>query len=458
MQRAPLTGSQPPHVSIITLGCAKNEVDSRAMAQALRIRGYAVDMTDDPSEGTDAIIVNTCSFIQSATEQSIDEVLATLSLPWVKERSIPLIVAGCMPARYGEELSDALPEIPSFLPCADEDSVVEVVQGLIGEPETLGNPSTIERTEDVCPLAGGDKSIDDADQGCFAYVKISDGCDRWCSYCTIPRIRGPYHSYPFDTISEEVQRLIQTGKKEIVLIAQDSGRWGTDLEEVRSLAWLLATLATNYPDVWFRVMYLQPEGVTDELLATMAAHDNICNYLDIPLQHIESSLLAAMNRIGSPDAVHALLDRIRERIPGITLRTTLIAGFPGETEEDFAQLLSFVEEGLFDYVGVFPYSQEEGTRAATLPSQIEEDEKLWRAQQLREAADAASASRIKERIGSVRSVLIEGVEEDGQLYGRCQDQAPDVDGVTFLDRGEVGHIVPILIDDTLYYDMEGHVL
>lgn len=288
-------------------------------------------------------------------------------------------------------------------------------------------------------------------------MKISDGCDRWCSYCTIPMIRGRYRSFTFDEIDASVSSHVESGKKEIVLIAQDTGRWGDDLDGDLSLAWLMATLAEKYQSTWFRVMYVQPEGITDELLEVVAVHDNICSYLDIPLQHVDAEILKAMNRTGDKDAFIALIDRIKQKLPDAHLRTTFIAGFPGESEENFDSLKSFVEEGLFDYVGVFPYSREEGTRAAKLDGQIDDEEKLFRAARITEIADAVSASKIATRVGSSCKVLVEGAEEDGQLFGRCASQAPDVDGITFIDGGEIGNFVDATIVDTLFYDMEAEV-
>ena len=217
----------------------------------------------------------------------------------------------------------------------------------------------------------------------------------------------------------------------------------------------LTALAERHPRTWFRVMYLQPEGATDELLSVMAARENVCSYLDIPLQHVSEPILRAMNRRGDAAAFRALIERIEAAVPDITLRTTLIAGFPGETDEQFEELLNFVSEGLFHYVGVFPYSREEGTAAFDLPNQIDEDEKAERAQVLRDAADAACGPRIAERIGKGAIVLVEGTEEDGQRFGRAQCQAPEVDGVTYVSRGEIGAFVSCTIADTLLYEMEG---
>ena len=239
-----------------------------------------------------------------------------------------------------------------------------------------------------------------------------------------------------------------------MLIAQDSGIWGLDLKPRENLASLLKRLSEAYPDTWFRVMYLQPAGMTDELLDVMATHDNICNYFDIPLQHCDSEILKSMNRSGSRAEYEQMVARIRQRIPGIALRTTLIVGYPGETEEQFDDLCDFVSETEFDYVGIFAYSPEDGTPAAELPNQVDEDTKQARLQELRDIADAVSSHVVSRRIGTSMDVLVLGCEEDGQLYGRAQCQAPDVDGVTYLEHGAVGELHTVSISDTLLYEME----
>lgn len=427
---------------IVTLGCAKNEVDSAHMRSRLLEAGYAIE--EDPSSA-DAIIINTCSFIQSATEESIDTILELAELDSVVSGDCRIVVAGCMPARYGEDLESELSEVRAFVPCSREDDIAQVLDSLFfkAAPER----GAICLREDV-----------HADQdGVFAYVKISDGCDRWCSYCTIPLIRGPYHSFSYETIHKQVAAHVKAGKSEIVLIAQDTGRWGLDFEEELSLAWLLEKLAGEFSQVWFRVLYLEPEGVTDELLDVMSAHDNICNYLDIPLQHVDADMLKAMNRRGSRQEFEALFERILDRVPDMTLRTTLIVGFPGETEEQFEELCDFVESSPFAYIGAFAYSREESTRAYDMPDQVDEDEKADRLQQIRDIADAVCTARVAERVGKRMAVLVEGSEEDGQLYGRTQSQAPEVDGVTYLEEGTPGLFEEVLICDTLMYEMEGEI-
>ncbi len=428
-------------VCFITMGCAKNEVDSARMSDEIRSAGFTV--IDDPAQA-DAIIVNTCSFIQEATEESLEAIFEAASLPSVEMGRAKIVVAGCMPARYGEELAEELVEASAFVPCSKEDDIVSIVSSLIGAPAAPDEePSS--------------SAVESSKRTYSAYVKISDGCDRWCSYCTIPLIRGRYHSFFYDDIVSSIDLALTRGAREIVLIAQDTGRWGQDFETPSSLAELVTNLAETYPATWFRVMYIQPEGVTDELIEAYRTHDNICKYFDIPLQHVDPHILKAMRRSGSRDSFVELVERIRSRIPEATLRTTFIAGFPGETDDQFEQLVDFVEEGYFDYVGVFPYSREEQTKAFDLPGHIDEEEKIARASRLRDIADATSTAMITERIGSEASVLIEGVEEDGQLFGRTMAQAPEVDGCTYVDAGEVGDIVSATIIDTLFYEMEGEV-
>lgn len=431
-------GAHTPAVAFITLGCAKNEVDTAHMKTRLVQAGFT--LVDDPA-CADAVVVNTCSFIQSATEESLEAVFDAADLPNVAAGA-PLVVAGCMPARYGDDLAEELTEARAFVPCSREDDIAQVLAEALEVPLLLKSE-------------GEAVVVEESSASSFAYVKISDGCDRFCSYCTIPYIRGRYHSFPFKNIRAEVAAHVAAGVAEIVLIAQDTGRWGTDFEEPSSLAHLVAALAEEFSDTWFRIMYLQPEGVTDAYLDAVATHLNVCSYFDIPLQHVDATILRAMNRTGSRAEFEALIKRILARVPDATLRTTLIAGFPGETEEQFEELCDFVEEGLFDYVGVFPYSREDGTRAAELPDQVDDDEKADRAQRVRDLADTVSAPRIAARIGREMDVLVEGAEEDGQLYGRAMCQAPEVDGVTYLPSGEPGEMVRVRIVDTLLYEMEG---
>lgn len=457
-QRLPKTVSRNIH--ILTLGCAKNEVDSSRMAQSLQAEGFAV--VPSPKEA-DAIIVNTCSFIEAAVEESIDALLDMLDDEHVKGNGIPVICTGCMPARYGSSLEEEMPDIAAFVPCGGETDIVSVLNGILtsdaSEPRAGNQPSQCGDGPDFQADAAMPRISGIASSACpegkFAYLKISDGCDRWCSYCTIPIIRGRYKSFSLEDIHHQAAHLVNEGARELVLIGQDTGIWGHDLDQGLCLADLLEYLAEKFPDTWIRVMYTQPEYITDGLLSAMKRHRNIANYLDIPFQHIEQSIIESMNRKGSKTDYMDLIGHIRSVIPDITLRTTLMCGFPGETESDFESLCSFVEAAEFDYVGVFAFSPEEGTKAFAMGDQVDPDERAYRARTLQALADAVSASRISERIGLTYPVLIEGEEEDGQLFGRAICQAPEVDGVTYINRGCVGDITPVVIEDTLIYDMEG---
>lgn len=436
-----------PAVAFVTMGCAKNEVDTQRMQSQLRRAGFAIE--SDPA-AADAVVVNTCSFIQSATEESLEAIFEVAGMPNVAAGAA-LIVAGCMPARYGDDLADELQEAAAFVPCSKEDDIVTVVAhalSLDSETRQALQAATLGAVPEGAIALEGTRAVS-------AYVKISDGCDRFCSYCTIPYIRGRYHSFPYKDVRSDVAQRVSEGVHEVVLIAQDTGRWGQDFDEPLTLAWLASKLADEFPDTWFRIMYIQPEGVTDELLRAVASHSNICNYFDIPLQHVQPRILKAMHRKGSREEYEQLMDHVRELVPGVTLRTTLIAGFPGETEDDFDELCDFVEEGLFDYIGVFAYSREEGTRAYSLPDQVEDDEKAYRAQRLRDLADDVCTPIVASRIGSQVDVLIEGAEEDGQVFGRAMCQAPEVDGVTYVEDGTPGEIRRVTIVDTLLYEMEG---
>lgn len=421
------------NVSFLTLGCAKNESDSARMQEDLIQAGYSIV---DIADSADVIVVNTCSFIQSAIEESLDAVFEIVGYDSVASGDTKLVVCGCMPSRFGDDLEEELTEADKFVTCREEDNIVEIIDDLLGV-------SSVRNSVEV-----------DFDYAPSEYVKISDGCNRFCSFCTIPFIRGRYHSFSYDEIASDVKAKVESGTKEIVLIAQDSGIWGLDLKPRENLASLLKRLSEAYPDTWFRVMYLQPAGMTDELLDVMATHDNICNYFDIPLQHCDSEILKSMNRSGSRAEYEQMVARIRRRIPGIALRTTLIVGYPGETEEQFDDLCDFVSETEFDYVGIFAYSPEDGTPAAELPNQVDEDTKQARLQELRDIADAVSSHVVSQRIGTSMDVLVLGCEEDGQLYGRAQCQAPDVDGVTYLENGAVGEVHTVSISDTLLYEME----
>jgi ribosomal protein S12 methylthiotransferase len=428
-----------PTVAFLTLGCPKNEVDTDRMRALVAASSYPLI---DDAENADVIVVNTCSFIQAATEESIETVL-DIAASWLPERpGRHLVVAGCMPSRYGDELSASMPEVDAFLPVAEQGELLELIERLTGVPAKASSAPVLTRTV----------------TGPSAYLQVSDGCHRSCAYCTIPAIRGPYRSRPLDELLEEARQLVALGALEIVLIGQDITAYGRDLDTGQRIADVVDAVAGVEGVRWLRLMYAQPDGITDELLDAMARNENVCRYLDMPLQHASKPVLRSMKRSGDSGSFLELLGRIRTAMPDVVLRTTLIAGYPGETQEDVRVLNRFLEEGRFDYVGVFPYSQEDGTVAAELPSQVPVRTRRARAQRLRDISDEIGFEKAAGRVGQTLEVLVEGVDEDdGVVFGRWRGQAPEIDGVVLLDAGETGQIVQAHIVDSLGYDLEGEV-
>ena len=426
----------PPSIAFVTLGCPKNEVDTDRMRAA--VAGSSYRLEDDPNIA-DVVVVNTCSFISEATEESISTILDLSGQPGASNRK--LVVAGCMPSRYREELPALLPEVSEFVSVADEGSLLNVVERLTG----------VSAQRDV---SAPSRTV----TGATAYLQISDGCHRACAYCTIPSIRGPYVSRTLEVILDEARELVTLGARELVLIGQDITAYGRDLASTDTLADVVRAVAAINGVDWLRLMYVQPDGISDDLLAAIAENSNVVRYLDMPLQHAAGPVLRSMRRSGDATAFLELLDRVREVLPDVVLRTTLIAGYPGETRADFAQALDFLQHARFDYVGVFAYSPEEGTVAAELPDQIPIRTRRARAQRLRDAADAISVDRAATRVGEVLEVLVSGMDEDEDvIVGRWTGQAPEIDGFVVLDRGEPGQIVMALIVDSIGYDLEGEV-
>jgi len=427
--------SPAPAIAFVTLGCPKNEVDSDHMAAAVAASAYR--LVESP-EDADVVVLNTCAFIQAATEESIAETFMLLR-EWRPARpGRRLIVAGCLPARYGDELRESLHEPDAFLPVAREGELLDVVSDLTGIP-AQSHPGPSRTRPDHT-----------------AYLKISEGCDRGCAYCTIPAIRGRFVSVPADVVIEEARFLIKGGVRELVLVGQDIARYGAGPVPAPSLAELVAELDRLHDDFRLRLMYLQPDGITDELLAVMAASKHVCHYLDVPLQHASGAVLSAMRRSGDAASHAALLTRVRSALPEVVLRTTVMAGFPGETDADHEILADFLREARFDYVGVFSYSAEEGTVAATKAHQVPDDVKLTRAQELRDIADEVGFAQTAAYVGSVQHVLIEGEDENGELIGRSCGQAPEVDGLVIVE-GEAprGEFIDVRITESIGYDMVG---
>lgn len=433
--------SGPVSVAFVTLGCPKNEVDSDRMKATLIASGTpVVEDLDDAN----VVVLNTCGFIRDAVEEGV-EVALDLAGWRDAEPGRRLIVAGCLVSRYGDELEGSLTEADAFLPVADEQELPAVVARIaLGSATAVGVLPDVVRT----PAAGPS-----------AYLQISDGCFRACAYCTIPSIRGPYRSRPLSEILDEARFLISTGAEEIILIGQDTSAWGRDLPGSETLSDVVRAVAVLEGLLWLRVMYVQPDGVTDELLAAMSAHPTVCHYLDMPLQHASGSVLRSMRRSGSGADYLALIARVRRAMPDVVLRTTVIAGFPGETRADVDELIGFVEQADLDYVGVFPYSPEAGTEAATLPGLPAKRTRLARAQGVRDAADRVGMTKVTRFIGETLEVISEGVDEEGEPVGRWRGQAPEIDGVVLLDREvPIGEIARVRVTDTLGYDLEAEVL
>jgi ribosomal protein S12 methylthiotransferase len=442
--------TEDPRILYITLGCAKNEVDTDRMRSLLGRAGYAE--THEVADA-DLALINTCSFLASATSESIETTLQ-LAEEATDEgvRGLPIVMCGCVPSRYGAELPEELPEVSAFVKADEEDGIVSVVSKVLGR-EVLKEGPAID--------AGALRTI----EGASAYVKISEGCDRFCAFCAIPYIRGRYHSRPVEEILEEVRHLMEGGVREVVLIGQDTGIWGSDFEGKKTLAWLLRQVAEAVRPYhgWIRVLYLQPEGMTDELIATIRDTPEVLPYIDIPIQHCFERILARMGRSGSEPELRELFARLRREIPGMVLRTTGMAGFPGETDEEAEELLDFLKDEEFDYTSVFAYSPEEGTRAAEMEDQVPEDVKMERTQRLIDLAEEMGFSATAKHIGETVDVIVDGIEEGDngpELIGHAWFQAPDSDGAVHIESGEasVGDIVRVKLVDSFCYELVGELL
>lgn len=435
----------------ITLGCAKNEVDTDRMRALLDAADY---QEVDSAQDADAVVINTCSFLASATSESIETTLALAEEVKEGVRAARIIMCGCVPSRYGDQLPQELPEVSAFVRADEEDGIVAVVDEVLGVERDM--PSFI-------------PDIKRTVEGSVAYVKISDGCDRFCSFCAIPYIRGRYHSRPADRIIAEARELVAGGVKEIVLIGQDTGIWGKDFKDQvdgpANLAQLLVALAEELrpQHVWIRVLYLQPEGMTGELIAAIRDTPEVLPYIDIPVQHCNERVLKSMHRSGSEQQLDELFARLRSEIPGMVIRTTSLVGFPGETDEEAEQMLAFMDRNSFDYTSVFAYSREEGTRAAEMDDQVDEDVKLERAQKALDLAEALGFAATASHVGETAEVIIDGIEEnDGfsEFIGHAWFQAPDSDGAVHLDIEEacIGDIVTVEFIDSFCYELVGHVV
>jgi len=448
-----------PLVYLLTLGCDKNRVDGEVMLGRLIEAGFAPVI--DAGEA-DVIIVNTCGFIREATQESIDAVLEMAA--YKADPDAPcraLIIVGCMSERYREETKESIPEADAVLGVKDSDGIVLVVSEILGI--SGGSQSSFDLIDGVLPQGAHRGRM--AARGFvqaphIAYVKISDGCDNACTYCTIPSIRGAYTSRSIEDIVEECSALISSGVRELVLVAQDTALYGVDLYGSSQLAKLLREIAALSGCIWIRIMYAYPEHITEELIQAMADLPNVCKYIDMPIQHSETGVLRRMGRSSSREGLLELIGNMRAKIPGIALRTTLMVGFPGETVEDFKGLYDFVREVKFDRLGVFPYSREEGTPAAMMPRQVKDEVKHTRRDRLMRLQQKIHQEKQQAKIGKTIDVIIDEHLEDGRYVGRTQHDAYEVDAVVFFDKGRkvtpvsIGDIVKATISAADEYDLK----
>ena len=446
-------------VGFVSLGCPKNLVDSEVMMGQLAEAGYQITNSADDA---DTVVVNTCGFIESAKQESIDAILEATSLK-AEGKAKRVVVAGCLVERYRDDLVKELPEVDAFIGTSQVNEILKAAdeqfdaKALTITP--LGNKTSTYLYDENTPRLR-------ATQSHTAFIKIAEGCDRPCAFCSIPAMRGSFRSRRFGSIIEEAKNLAKQGVKEVVLIAQDSSRYGEDLGEVDALAALIRALGEIEELEWVRVMYAYPTHVSDAFLAAIAETPKAVKYLDIPLQHASRNVLKLMKRGGTRESLERLIGRVRERVPGIAIRTTFITGFPGETEEDFEELLAFVRNCRFDNVGVFTYSDEEGTPAFDLPNKV--DHKLAEKRRIRLMKEQAKISRQlnKAKVGSTHRVMFEGLSQESDLLfqGRLEGQAEEIDGYILINdmpdgfRPVAGDIYDVRITEAHDYDLVGEII
>lgn len=440
----------PIKVGMVSLGCSKNLVDSERMLYKLRKKGY--ELVTEPGLA-DIAVVNTCGFIQSAKEEAIETIL---ELGKLKEDGTlkKIIITGCLTERYRQEAAELFPEADAVIGIGNNKDIVDVLD------HVLANERYINFAPKLDAELTGERII--STLPFFAYLKIAEGCSNCCTYCAIPQIRGKYRSVPMEDVLSEAKWLAENGVSEIIVIAQDTTRYGEDLYGESKLPELLREIAKIDGIRWIRVLYCYPERITDELLDTIANEEKIVKYLDIPIQHCNGEVLERMNRWGDEAQLTALFEKIRAKVPGIILRTTLITGFPGETEEQFTELAEFVQKIRFDRLGCFAYSREDGTKAYDFPNQVDEEVAAHRADIIMEQQMLISAQNNEKRLGTKTCAVVEGFDRFGECYfGRTEADAPDIDGKLFFSSEKplnVGDYVNVEITDTLDYDLIGEVV
>lgn len=436
-------------ISMVSLGCPKNQVDAERMLKILADAGFEIGA---PEAEADAIIINTCGFIEAAKQEAIENILEAAQ--YKKDgKCRALIVTGCLAERYRDDVTEEIPEVDVCVGIGADGDIADIVKA------ALSGTTRNRYAEKTALDLNGDRIL--GGYPFSTYLKIGDGCDNCCTYCAIPMIRGRMRSRTIEDCVSEAERLAANGVCELTVVAQDTTAYGEDIYGKPMLPELLRRLCKIEGLHWIRTLYTYPDRITDELLDTLAAEPKLVKYLDIPLQHVNGDILKRMNRRGDRDTLSALMDKIRSRVPGITLRTTLITGFPGETEEQFCELAEFVKEKRFDRLGCFTYSAEEDTAAALFPDQIDEQTKQDRMENIMETQLTISAEKNAEKIGTVTEVLIEGWDDYIKCYfGRTPADAPEVDGkIFFMSTRQlvIGEFVNVRINDTLDYDLLGEL-
>ncbi len=436
-------------VAMVSLGCAKNRVDAEMMLYKIKEAGFTLE--EDPAKA-DVAIVNTCGFIESAKQESIEEILELGKLK--EEGEIKhIVVTGCLAERYKEQIAKELPEADAVIGLGANGDIVETIKAVLDGNHTESFPD-----KNLMPLS--DMRIQSTPRH-YAYLRVADGCDNRCTYCAIPLIRGNFRSRKMEDIIEEAKYLAEGGVKELCVIAQDTTRYGEDIYGKLMLPQLLTELCKIEELCWIRVLYCYPDRITDELIDTIAKEDKIVKYIDLPLQHCNSRVLSAMNRRGNRESLTALINKIRERIPGVVLRTTLIAGFPTETEEEFDEVAEFAKEIGFERLGCFAYSTEEDTPAAEM-EQVEEEERRYRANAIMEQQQYIMENFNQSRLDTIVEVLVEGFDRYAECYfGRSAADAPEVDpNVFFTAERKVmaGEFVKVKITDILDCDLIGDMV
>jgi ribosomal protein S12 methylthiotransferase len=438
-------------IAFVSLGCDKNLVDSEVMLNLLQKAGFA--LISDESEA-EVLVVNTCCFIQDAKEESIENILEMAEYKNTGNCKA-LIVTGCMAERYKEEILSEIPEVDGIVGTTGYASIVEVIEEVLSGKK-------IQKFSDINAKVGEEYQRILSTAGYFAYLKIAEGCDNKCTYCIIPQLRGRYRSRSIESIIKEAKALVKQGVKELILVAQDTTRYGIDLYGKKSLPQLLKELCKIEDLKWLRLLYCYPEEITDELIEVIAQEEKICSYLDMPIQHSNNSVLKRMGRKSTTQELINLIKKLRYKIPDICLRTTLIAGFPGETEEEYEDLIRFVKDMKFDRLGVFTYSKEEGTSAAKMKGQISKETKELRKKLIMEIQQSICAEKSSKLIGKAFDVLIDGKLPEEDVYcGRTYMDAPEIDGMVFVNtKKEIlsGDFIKALIKEASEYDLIGEII